>query len=160
MSVRPVDWAAVSTWADGLVSTIASQHAHQYIGVVIRDTEADDLRLAGQRIGASLDPGVIVSGETHIPLEGSICGRVFRTGVPALVSDVRMDPDYGPFLGTPMRSELAVPIRIGDRIVGVVNLESPLISAFDIVDLHDVVARIAEAAAGFPTGSGGSPETA
>jgi putative methionine-R-sulfoxide reductase with GAF domain len=159
MSVRPVDWTAVGEWADGLASAIASQHAHQYIGIVIRDDEADDLRLAGQRVGASVDPGTFVSGETHIPLDGSICGRVFRTGVPALVSDVRMDPDYGPFLGTPMRSELAVPIRVGDRIVGVVNLESPLISAFDIVDLDDIGHRIDEAAAGFPTEPDESPET-
>jgi putative methionine-R-sulfoxide reductase with GAF domain len=160
MIVQPNDWEAVSTWADGLASTIASQHGHQYIGIVIRDDEADDLRLAGQRVGASVDPGVLVRGETHIPLDGSICGRVFQTGVPALISDVRMDADYQPFLGTPMRSELAVPIRIQDRIVGVVNLESPLISAFDIVDLDDVVARIDDAAGGFPTGSEESPETA
>jgi putative methionine-R-sulfoxide reductase with GAF domain len=160
MTVTPVDWTEVCDWADGLASTIASQHAHQYIGIVIRDDEADDLRVAGQRVGASVDQDVLVSGETHIPLDGSICGRVFRTGVPALVSDVRMDPDYGPFLGTPMRSELAVPIRVGDRIVGVVNLESPLISAFDIVDLDDIMARIGEAAAGFPTGVRQPPETA
>jgi putative methionine-R-sulfoxide reductase with GAF domain len=160
MNETPVDWTEVCDWADGLASTIASRHAHQYIGIVIHDDEAHDLRLAGQRVGASVDPDVLISGETHIPLDGSICGRVFRTGVAALVADVRMDADYGPFLGTPMRSELAVPIRVGDRIVGVVNLESPLISAFDIVDLDDIQARIGEVAAGFPKGSWQPPETA
>jgi hypothetical protein len=35
-----------------------------------------------------------------------------------------------------------------------------LISAFDIVDLDDIVARIGEAAAGFPTGARQPPETA
>jgi putative methionine-R-sulfoxide reductase with GAF domain len=61
-----------------------------------------------------------------------------------------MDPEYRPFLGGIMRSELAVPIRVGARIIGVVNLESPSISAFDIDDLADVVARIDEALETYP----------
>jgi putative methionine-R-sulfoxide reductase with GAF domain len=63
-----------------------------------------------------------------------------------------MDPEYRPFLGAIMRSELAVPIRNGERTIGVVNLESPSFSAFDIDDLADVVARIGEALETFPDG--------
>ena len=152
MSVSPAAWPAVAAWADALASTIASQHAHQYVAVVIRDESADGLRLAGQRWGAGVDLGVMVSGATRVPLDASICGRVFRTGMAALISDVRMDPNYRPLLGAGMRSELAVPIRIGDRAIGVVNLESPLISAFDIADLADVTTRIGEALGTFPKG--------
>ena len=64
-----------------------------------------------------------------------IVGRVARTGLPALVPDVRQDPDYvAAEPGT--RSELAVPMKIGDRVIGVLNAESPRPNAFTEEDLR------------------------
>jgi hypothetical protein len=143
-------WRAILVWADTLAATIATRHDHQYIAVIVGD-EANQLQLAGQRSSVAVDLAVFIPGETAIPLD-SICGRVFRTGVPTLLADVGMDPDYHPFLGALMRSELAIPIRIDDLIVGVVNLESPLFSAFDVSDMNDVLDCIAEAADDYPTG--------
>ena len=151
MSVSIMELTAVSAWADELAWAIARRHDHRYIAILIHDAPRG-LRLTGQQATGGADRGLAVVGETYLPLEGSICGRVFRTGVPALLADVRMDPEYRPFLGAIMRSELAVPIRDGDRIIGVVNLESPSFSAFDIDDLADVVARIGEALETFPDG--------
>ena len=151
MSVSIMEWTAVSAWADELAWAIARRHDHRYIAILIHDAPRG-LRLTGQQATGGADRGLAVVGETYLPLEGSICGRVFRTGVPALLADVRMDPEYRPFLGAIMRSELAVPIRDGDRIIGVVTLESPSFSAFDIDDLADVVARIGEALETFPDG--------
>jgi putative methionine-R-sulfoxide reductase with GAF domain len=158
MTVSTREWAAVASWADQLASAIADRHDHQYVAVVLRDDEAGGLRLAGQRYGGDVDAGRIASGETAIPLD-SICGRVFQTAIPALVADVTMDPDYRPFLGTTMRSELTIPIRSDGETVGVVNLESPLISAFGIVDIDDVMARIDDALETFPQALAMAPET-
>jgi signal transduction histidine kinase len=56
-------------------------------------------------------------------LERGIVGRVGRTGMAALVEDVRKDPDYlAGLVGT--RAELAVPVRQGDVVVGVINIET------------------------------------
>ncbi len=56
-------------------------------------------------------------------LERGIVGRVGRTGIAALVEDVRKDPDYlAGLVGT--RAELAVPICHGDEVVGVINIET------------------------------------
>jgi len=151
-------WPAIIRWADALATTISTQHAHQYIAVIVADKD-DRLRLVGQSSGAGVDLSLFVPGETSIP-PGSVCGRVFRSGVAALVADVRMDPDYLPFLGTLMRSELAVPIRHDGVVVGVVNLESPLASAFDIADLEDVLARVEEAVGSYPSGWRNLAETA
>jgi putative nucleotidyltransferase with HDIG domain len=63
-------------------------------------------------------------------------GRVARTGEPALVPDTSEDPDFvAPDTPTRSRSELALPIRVGGRIWGVLNLESVEPSAFDADDL-------------------------
>jgi GAF domain-containing protein len=145
-----IEWNAVGAWADELAAAIAQRHDHRYVAILVHDDVAGGLRLVGQQASGGADRGLAVIGETYLPLEGSICGRVLRTGVPALLADVRMDPEYRPFLGGIMRSELAVPIRVGARIIGVVNLESPSISAFDIDDLADVVARIDEALETYP----------
>ena len=64
-------------------------------------------------------------------LDVGLIGRVFRTGDSLLTTDVTRDPDY--FAADPsVRSELLVPIRKDDRVLGVLNLESPLVGAFDL----------------------------
>ncbi len=58
-----------------------------------------------------------------ISIERGIIGRVARTGTPALVEDVRKDPDYvAGLVGS--KAELAVPIRLGEEIIGVINIET------------------------------------
>ncbi|MGB9723631.1 MAG: GAF domain-containing protein [Chloroflexia bacterium] len=74
-----------------------------------------------------------------------IIGRVVRTGRPALVPDVRRDPDYAP-VNLASRSEVAVPIFAGGRAIGVINLESERPAAFDEEHLR-FLERLAEHAA-------------
>jgi len=67
-------------------------------------------------------------------LDVGITGRVARTGEPAVIPDVKQAEDY---LGDArIRSELTVPILSEGKVVGVVNLESTELSAFDEDDLH------------------------
>src|SRR6266540_347117 len=55
---------------------------------------------------------------------GSIVGRVAATGVGVLVDEPARHPDY--FAAAPdTKSEMSVPLRFGDSILGVVNVESP-----------------------------------
>jgi len=56
-------------------------------------------------------------------LHEGVVGRAIRTGEPQLVPDVRADPDYVD-VDASVASEYAVPIRLGGRILGVLNLES------------------------------------
>jgi signal transduction histidine kinase/CheY-like chemotaxis protein len=64
-----------------------------------------------------------------------IIGRAFRTGRPQHVPDVRADPDYLP--GHPTtRSELDLPIRRRERVLGVLNVESDQPAAFEESDLR------------------------
>lgn len=56
--------------------------------------------------------------------DGKIMGRVFRTGTPLLVEDIRLRPELGRFKRLRYRtpSFVCLPLRIKDRIVGVLNL--------------------------------------
>ncbi|MCS7186984.1 MAG: GAF domain-containing protein [Armatimonadota bacterium] len=66
----------------------------------------------------------------RLPTSVGIMGYVARTGEPVLERDVRTNPYY--FAGrSGTLSELCVPIKIGDEIAGVINLESRKIGAFN-----------------------------
>ncbi len=56
------------------------------------------------------------------PISVGVCGRAARTGMPQLAHP-GTDPDYVP--GHPaIQSEYVTPIKIGNRVIGVLNLES------------------------------------
>lgn len=65
-----------------------------------------------------------------------IIGRVAATGQPLISNNVRQEPCYRPHAlvhGT--KSELAVPLRVGDRIVGVLDVQSNTCNAFDSTEV-------------------------
>ncbi|MCX8156354.1 MAG: GAF domain-containing protein [Verrucomicrobiae bacterium] len=62
-----------------------------------------------------------------------ITGWVVRTGQPALVGDVRQDPRY--VMAHPaVRSELAVPLAMGEEVRGLLNVDSEKLHAFTLED--------------------------
>ncbi len=62
-----------------------------------------------------------------------IVGMVAQTGQPCLVKDVDQHPQY--LSADPkVRSELCLPIRSGDRLIGVINAESDKIDHFTELD--------------------------
>jgi GAF domain-containing protein len=139
----------IVSWAERLIDTLSASHLHQHRSVFVLDPERRGLVLAAQVWGAGQDSGDVIPGAWLLPLEGSVCGRVFRTGQPALVVDTSLDPDYRDYPGGRMRSELAVPIVAGSTIVGVLNLESPWPATFGIDDLDRVSDWAARAGADF-----------
>jgi hypothetical protein len=137
-------------WADGLVEALRTDYLFEHVAVFLIGLDRR-LTLAGQRWGSGEDVGAVIAGEWTVPLDGSVTGRVYRTGQPSLISDVRLDPEYRSYPGSTGRSELAVPIRVADEVVGVVNLESPRVNAYGIRDLETVVAALEVAAGAFPS---------
>jgi GAF domain-containing protein len=53
-----------------------------------------------------------------------IIGVAARSRKPLLISDVRKDPRYIPIPNTEVRSELALPMVVGDKLLGVLNIET------------------------------------
>ncbi len=63
--------------------------------------------------------------EYRQPISEGIMGAAARTGTIQLVNDVTVDPRYIAPPGTKgIRAELAVPIRLGQDVLGVLNVES------------------------------------
>jgi len=72
----------------------------------------------------------------ELPLDGSkkgICIKVVKTGNSVIVQDVRKNADFVEGLPSVL-SELAVPIRVGQKTFGVLNVESKKLNAFDEKD--------------------------
>jgi two-component system nitrate/nitrite sensor histidine kinase NarX len=67
--------------------------------------------------------------------EQGVSGWVAASGEPLLVSDVDRDPRYVWLRRSRTRSELAVPIVIKGRVIGVLDVQSDRLNAFDDTDL-------------------------
>ena len=71
---------------------------------------------------------------TEIPLDGvGLIAKVARTGESVLLSDVRKETDYY-MARESTRSELTVPVKIGDEVVAVINIESSELDAISTED--------------------------
>jgi diguanylate cyclase (GGDEF)-like protein len=62
------------------------------------------------------------------PSQG-VVGRVFRTGESVRIGHVEQDPDYIDLVFTSC-SELCVPIKLGENVIGIINVESERPNAF------------------------------
>lgn len=83
-----------------------------------------------------------VRQEIHIGQ--GIMGQVAQSGQPMVVADVARHPGY--MFGIPgARSELAVPLKIQQRVVGVLNIESPQLGAFSESDMEALLTVAAQA---------------
>ena len=71
--------------------------------------------------------------EITVPFGQGVVGRVLETGLPERIADVATSPYYWD-VDTRTRSELAVPLKIGQRVIGVINAESAKQNAFSETD--------------------------
>ncbi len=74
-----------------------------------------------------------------------ITGRAASNGKPQNVPNVEKDTDYIPLKET-TRSQLSVPLKIGERITGILSIEHPEYSAFSEEDQHTLDALTTQAA--------------
>ncbi|MDO9300477.1 MAG: GAF domain-containing protein, partial [Anaerolineales bacterium] len=75
----------------------------------------------------------IVNWKNGYPITEGITGRAVRTGGSIRINDTTKDPNYIE-IASKTKSELCVPFRVHERIIGVFNVESKQINAFDEED--------------------------
>ena len=84
------------------------------------------------------DPGILVVGpfvgsftpNARIPLDTGLCGAAATTKQTVLVADVTKDPRY--LAGSSMvNSEIVVPILVGNKLAGELDIESYFANTFD-----------------------------
>ena len=114
---------------DHVMGLLVERFGYRYPSIYIRD--GDLMRLRAQR-------GYDKVIETFDGTVG-VVGRVMRTGRPELVVDVHADPEYSA-ASPDVLSEVSIPLRAGDAIIGVLNIESGLDAPpLDMSDLDAMV---------------------
>jgi sigma-B regulation protein RsbU (phosphoserine phosphatase) len=81
----------------------------------------------------------------RVKLGEGLVGHAALTKAPVLVSDVSQDPRYIKVLDD-VKSELAIPMLIKDRCIGVFDLESPELDAFSKRDVEILTLLASQAA--------------
>ncbi len=125
-----------------VVDALAEGFGYQTAAVLLADDDARELEIAAL---ASTDPMVLRTGTGHRQsFDKGILGWVMRHDEPYLANDVGQDPHYIPAPGTSANgSELAVPIRLRGKTIGVFNVEAPTTGAFDDLD-QEALLELAE----------------
>lgn len=104
--------------------------------------------LGRMTIAYCVDHYQLLDVEEPLPLQGSLCGQVFREGVPLIF---RTPEDWKPYSivtqgADDVVSALVVPLRIGARSIGVMSVQSQRPHAYTERD-RDLMVAIAEQAA-------------
>lgn len=123
---------ALDPLLEQVVSLIREEFGYRYVSLFLVDPAGKELVL---RAGAGYEIEPAKAIHLKIGAEG-ICGWVAASGEPLLVGDVSQEPRYYP-LDTlaDTCSELALPVRLKDQIIGVLDVQSDALNAFDEEDL-------------------------
>ncbi|MBN1537551.1 MAG: GAF domain-containing protein [Anaerolineales bacterium] len=109
---------------------IGEQLFPEEFGVLMLDEQNGELRLHSSYRGGPENFQNIV-----IPLGKGVTGRVAQTGLPLRIGDVSQEPDFiNFFTDISPQSELCVPIRLGDKVIGVFNAQSTDFDAYTEAD--------------------------
>ncbi|MBI5577212.1 MAG: diguanylate cyclase [Deltaproteobacteria bacterium] len=94
-----------------------------------------DQRMLICRAGAEMSAGL--AGEFRIPPGEGVSGRVFETGEPVYIPDVRSSPEFRYYNGARMdvRSFMCVPLMSRGKAIGVLNVNHSEPNAFDAESL-------------------------
>lgn len=138
--------ATAATNLDNLLEQVAQVIVNRldvhHLGFLLLDLEAGTLRMHPASRGIPPE----WAGKT-IPIDRGISGAALRAGRPLVIPDVRADPRYIE-MDPDTRSEVAIPLRVGDHVLGVLNVESHRLAAFgeyDVLFLSMLASQIAAA---------------
>lgn len=123
---------------------LARYFAYELCSVFIAD-EKGDLTIAGFG-GTSQNVVKRAMKSFEYPLSGGITGYVFETGEDLVVNDVLQDSRYRAIKGWQAGSEMCVAIREGDKVLGIIDVESSSRNAFthnDFIALESLAGILA-----------------
>ena len=110
---------------DRAVDAVRRTFECAYVGLFLGDYPRERLVLLAQSSSLPVD---CAPGYTR-GFKGGMVGEAFRLGETVNARDVRKDPNYLPFLPG-ILSEIDVPVRAGDRCIGILDAQSVHLGAF------------------------------
>ena len=109
---------------------------HAHVFTLNQKTDELEIVACGYKEG---DEHEGTHGTAHIPVgrEQSLVARAARTRKPVIVNDVQSDPGWLPNPMLPLtRAELAVPMIVGDEVLGVLDVQAEQVNAFTEEDAN------------------------
>lgn len=110
---------------------IASFFNYEIVQVLILDETNQFLTNLGA--GGSMSH-VLIPGY-QFPANQGLVGRVLRTSLSAIYNDVEIEPDYYSVPGWVAGSEMCIPLRDRDHLIGLINVERRVKNSFSDSDL-------------------------
>ncbi|HKV45851.1 MAG TPA: MASE1 domain-containing protein [bacterium] len=135
--LRPLDLTAV---LDEILGQIQEVFGYPICAILFIDAQSRELNFKAQR---GYDPDVAKTMRLRIGEQG-IAGWVARHGRAYYAPDVRQDSLY--VSGSPAaRSNAAYPLVVDDQVIGVLDVESPIVDAFpkEVRELLEAFAALA-----------------
>ncbi|MBN1937791.1 MAG: GAF domain-containing protein [Anaerolineae bacterium] len=116
-----------------VVELIRDGFDYYHVHIYLVDKETDTLVM----MEGTGEPGSIMKQRGHrIPIGKGLVGKAAQTGVPVWVSDVSQDEAW---LSNPLlpetRSEIAVPLKMGQSLVGVLDVQDSQVGGLTVSDL-------------------------
>ena len=106
-------------------------HAHIYLM-----NESDDVLILATGAG-EIGKRMVAEGRRILLTQQSLVARAARTRQGVIVNDVRLEPSFLPHPLLPdTRSELAVPLLVGNRVLGVIDIQSDEVNHFTTEDIN------------------------
>ena len=124
----------------------ALRQAFKYHGVMLFLVEEASRELVLQAYSASTKYAFLEG--LRIPLGQGIIGHVAATGRSYISGDISRDPHFRRQAEEETKSELAVPIKTAEKIIGVLDLQSDALNAFrdsDVSAMETLSAQVATA---------------
>jgi PAS domain S-box-containing protein len=119
---------------DQATQLIQASFGFYHVALFIPDPGAHELIMRSAS-GAFVN---VFPGDHHLKFGQGMVGWVAENGALLLANDVRREPRYMNLYPEKIitRSELAVPVLLGDELVGVLDIQSPQLNAFDENDVR------------------------
>jgi len=121
-----------------IIDVLASTMGYQFGAVLLIDEESGEMSpyavIRGQmdEQAHAFDKDFVASQKLMVGR--GITGWVAEKGQSACVGDVREDARYFG-VRTSIRSELCVPLKVDDRVIGIINIENTSVDAYNLDDL-------------------------
>ncbi len=120
--------AEIASTEDDLIeriTTIIGQIYDEVCGILLLNEAGDILTPHPSYLGADVS-----NWRSGYPITEGVTGKVAQSGRPMRLGDITRETAYIE-IATGVQSELCVPIRVHDRVIGVLNVESKKQDAFD-----------------------------
>ena len=116
---------------DAMLATIGSRLGYE--AILVGRHDGNDLVLVGAH--GHTEERIVGPVPARFPTDRGLAGAAFSTGLPVRTDDARHDPRWYDVSGGRNRSGLCLPMRLPDRVWGVLGVESRRVGAFDDDDV-------------------------